>query len=88
MISRPFLVTYMSQYTHTCIKCHTTYQDEDTEAYYCATCLEEHKALAAQLDANRTPSEQSPSELENLINAPGTIIKNGGNSIFFRESQL
>ncbi len=80
----------MSQYTHTCIKCHKTYQDEDVEAYYCAECLVEHQALTAQLDAMKPASErtQSMSELEAFEKDPRTIVRNGGHSIFIRESQL
>lgn len=45
--------------THKCIKCSTEYQDEDTEAYLCAPCVEAKKAIAAEIDArftqNRAP---------------------------------
>jgi hypothetical protein len=38
------------QYTHSCIKCSTSYTDTDPDAYYCATCNAERKAIAAQVD--------------------------------------
>ncbi len=80
----------MPQFTHACIKCHATYQDDDTEAYYCETCLAEHKAMAAVIDANRSqnPKEESKGELATFLDDPRTVVKNGGNSIFVRESQL
>lgn len=86
----------MSQYTHTCVKCTKSYQDEDVEAYYCPECLAEHKAMAAVIDSKREPStNKQMGDLESLMNDPRTIIKNGvdghgvrGQSIFFRESQL
>jgi len=37
---------------HNCIRpgCEQTYEDDDVEAYYCATCLKTKKQLAAEID--------------------------------------
>lgn len=37
--------------THSCIKCGTQYQDEETDAYYCETCLVEKRRIASEIDA-------------------------------------
>lgn len=38
---------------HTCIKvgCANTYKSNEPDPYYCATCQEANKALAAKIDA-------------------------------------
>lgn len=80
-----------NQYTHTCTKCRNTYSDNDVEAYLCEKCKEEKKVLAEQIEAqiaSRPKKEEEPSELESLIRDPRTIFKNGGHTIFIRESQL
>ena len=38
-------------FTHSCIKCHTKYEDSDPEPYYCQSCNEQRKAIAAEVDA-------------------------------------
>ena len=40
-------------YTHTCLKCHQSYQDTDIEPFYCEPCNAERKVIAAQIDAQR-----------------------------------
>lgn len=39
--------------TYKCIKpaCDNSYESNDTEAYYCPSCVEVNKALAKQIDA-------------------------------------
>lgn len=38
--------------THSCIKCTTQYEDEEVDAYYCASCLTAHKEKAQTIDAD------------------------------------
>lgn len=38
-------------YSHECTKCRSQYSDSDPEAYLCASCLKEKRAIAAQIDA-------------------------------------
>lgn len=42
----------MTIQTHICIKpgCENSYQDEDSERYYCPSCLREKKSIAAEVD--------------------------------------
>ena len=37
--------------THSCIKCKTQYDDEEVDAYYCASCVVEKNKIAAEIDA-------------------------------------
>lgn len=39
------------EYKHPCIKCGTTYESNDPDAYYCPTCEVEKKAIAKEVDA-------------------------------------
>lgn len=43
--------------THACIKCATTYEDEE-DAYYCASCLTAHKEDAKAIDAVMSKSDR------------------------------
>ena len=66
--------------THSCIKCGTEYQDEDTEAYYCAPCLEAHRALAKEVDAKLAHIPQgktmsSLQEYDNSMNKVGGFLR-------------
>lgn len=58
--------------THACIKCKAQYEDEEPEAYYCATCLEEKKKIAAEIDARMAmrPKKESKSMLQEYDQAP------------------
>lgn len=38
------------QYSHSCIKCQSKYDDDDPDAYLCTTCNEARKVIAAQVD--------------------------------------
>ena len=38
-------------FSHHCVKCKVLYQSHDEEAYYCSSCLEEKKRIAAEIDA-------------------------------------
>lgn len=49
---------------HTCIMCKSEYHDEDVDDYYCPTCLEKKKKLAAEIDAKREPKEPVMSDLQ------------------------
>ena len=52
----------------TCIKpaCGKSYTSDEPEAYYCPSCIEEKKAIAAQIDAQMATKMRSPvvSELQ------------------------
>ena len=37
-------------YQHPCIKCQTTYDSNEDEAYYCPTCFAEKREIAAKVD--------------------------------------
>lgn len=53
-------------HTHKCLKCSSSYESQEEEAYYCEACLEERKAFAAQIDAKRAaqPKEEHKSDLQ------------------------
>lgn len=55
-------------HTHKCIKqgCVNTYEDEDVEAYYCASCIEERKQFTKEIDAKHAsiPKERVQSDLQ------------------------
>lgn len=56
-------------FTHSCIKCQTKYESEEDDAYYCASCLEATKAIAAEVDkqfANR-PKREPVSDFQILL---------------------
>jgi hypothetical protein len=59
-------------YSHPCLKCSKVYQDEDPEAYYCAPCNEERKAIAATVDARRAtiPSKKRMSGIQEYDASP------------------
>ena len=33
-----------------CLKCNTSYEDSEPDNYYCSACLNERKAIAAEID--------------------------------------
>jgi uncharacterized Zn ribbon protein len=41
---------YTHAMTHPCIKCTTKYETTDPDAYLCPKCLDEKKAIAAEID--------------------------------------
>ena len=49
-----------------CIKCTDQYEEADSEAYYCPTCLVEVKAIAQEIDRKRAtrPSRPVKSDLQ------------------------
>jgi|GEM_PF-4388661 len=59
-------------FTHSCIKCHTSYEDNDPDPYYCAPCTEVKKALAAEIDAKfaNRPRKEVRSALQEYDAAP------------------
>ncbi len=71
------------EYSHSCIKCKTKYQDNDPDAYLCATCKEERKAIAARVDATigSRPRKNIVSPLQEYDNAPKVrgfmVLKSG-----------
>lgn len=60
--------------THKCIKtvCPNTYEDNDPEPYYCPSCKEANKAIAAKIDtllASR-PKKEHRSVIQEYDAAP------------------
>lgn len=51
---------------HKCIKpsCGNSYEDSDTEAYYCPSCLSQKKAIAQEIDKKFANRETKPIETE------------------------
>lgn len=47
-------------YTHPCLKCKTTYEDNDPDAYYCEACKEERKRIAEEVDKKMATRETKP----------------------------
>ena len=72
---------------HHCIKptCGKEYKDNDEEAYYCPSCLEERKAIAAKLDqqfATRGRKEVS-SDLKEFEASARVFKDQNGREIYF-----
>lgn len=73
---------------HTCIKpsCGKSYNDNDEEAYYCPSCQQERKAIAAQIDARMATKVRKPvvSELKEFERSAKVLTDpNSGRQIFF-----
>ena len=71
-------------YTHSCIKCKTKYQSDDSDAYLCESCNEERKRIAEEVDkkmAGRTPRNVK-SDLQVYYE---TIEKNGGKFVNIKD---
>ena len=49
----------MQTYNHKCIKCATDYSDDDIDAYYCTSCLDERKKMYKQMDARHAEALKS-----------------------------
>ena len=60
-----------------CIKCSQKYEEEDAEAYYCPSCLEEKKKLASVIDA-RIKSEPPKNKPLSGIQLYDSLPKVGG----------
>ena len=56
--------------THECIKCKRQYQDNDPDAYYCESCRENNKIIAAELEKKFVPRPREKSTLELYDEAP------------------
>ena len=69
----------MKKYQHQCIRpdCQTTYRDEDPDAYYCPSHVEEKKKNAAQIDAKfaGAPKIQSKSALQEYDDAQKVTVR-------------
>lgn len=76
-------------YSHICIKpgCNNSYEDDDPDRYYCPSCVEEKKKIAAKIDATigAQPREHQPSDLE-LFDAQAKILQkpDGSTAAFIR----
>lgn len=51
-------------FSHPCIKCAAKYDTEDPDPYYCPTCNEARKAIAAEIDKKVRPSKQIKSDFQ------------------------
>lgn len=60
------------EYTHPCMKCGTSYTDNDPDQYLCASCIEVKKVIAAQVEASLAtrPQRQSKSLLQEYDEGP------------------
>jgi hypothetical protein len=69
---------------HECIKCRTRYSDDDVDAYLCATCAENKKKIAADIDAQfaSRPHTEPMSELK-LHEMNGKTVTIEGRQITF-----
>ncbi len=58
--------------SHSCIKCKKAYRDDEVDAYYCMTCIEEKKRIAAEIDAKLAslPKERPMSALQEYDAGP------------------
>lgn len=70
----------MEMFTHSCIKCSTQYQDGEPDAYYCESCIEEKKKIAAQIDANlsnrpKRPTTSALQEFDSLPKVHGNFVQ-------------
>ena len=45
---------------HNCIKCKTSYQDNDPDDYYCSPCVTEKNAIAKEIDAKFANRPKEP----------------------------
>lgn len=73
-------------YTHQCIKCKSSYQDEDPDVYLCETCTKAKLEIAAKIDAEfAMRSRMEPmSELKQHEMNGQTVNVNGRNVTFAR----
>ena len=69
----------MKTFRHQCIRpdCTTAYSDEDPDAYYCPSHIEEKKKIAAQIDAKfaGAPKVQSKSALQEYDEAEKVTVR-------------
>ena len=63
-----------AMYNHICIKpgCGKSYEDNDSDAYYCPSCQKERKKIAAEVDAKvaARPSRAQKSGIQQYDEAP------------------
>lgn len=79
-------------HNHSCIKpgCSNQYQDNDPDAYYCPSCQEAKKALAAQIDASigSRPKKEHVSDLQAFIQQGHSMKKADGSLATFIKMTL
>jgi len=73
--------------THQCLKCKAPYQDSDPEAYLCASCIVEKKAIAAQIDAQfaSRPRSTPKSDLQ-IFEENGKSMQIEGRTVTFNRA--
>lgn len=72
-------------YKHQCIKpgCDNTYEDEEVDAYYCASCQEEKLAIAKEIDRKHAGRDRNAkSDLQIFQEQAIERKKPDGTSIF------
>lgn len=60
----------METFNVKCIKCSGIYKSEDPDPYYCATCEEEKKKIAAEIDKKIKPTGTVMSDLKKYDSLP------------------
>lgn len=54
----------MNIYKHSCLKCKSSYEDNDPDPYYCNSCREEVKKIAKEIDKRVVPTPKTKSSLQ------------------------
>lgn len=78
-------------YNHIC-ECGKKYKDTDPDPYFCPSCVEERKKIAAQVDkqiASKPSKRKIATDFQIALEKGKTIPSaNGGNATFVRASDL
>lgn len=76
------------QFTHKCIKisCPNTYQDNDEDSYYCPSCVEENKVIAAKVD--QIIASKPRKETKSALQLYDEAAKMRGNKGFVRPEDI
>jgi len=72
---------------HKCIKatCSNTYTDPEPDAYYCPSCLKEHKRIAEEIDKKRQTGSTvtGKSEYQSFLETAKTYKTPDGRTVLF-----
>lgn len=73
---------------HRCIKisCANTYQDSDPDRYYCPSCVQENKVIAAQVD--KILSSKPRKDVKSGLQVYDEAAKMRGNKGFVRPEDI
>lgn len=72
-------------YSHPCIKCGTSYEDTDPDAYFCPSCVIEKKKIAEEIDKKRA---LIPSKLTKVSRFSPKDFEGKNGRIFFNAKDL